>query len=377
MTQLRNIVRYNLARALSKLIDTQENAKPYWNETIDNSDPADEKKFDYTNVKTANISAMEMWMNIITAAEQQGLLLVMLNVVKDKNAGNLELVSFYSEIKDGFEKRVNKIAQAIKSNACVLFLGPELLQCINGGSLEAFNRYFAKQLSKQLDNKGIYFDREAGDSLSYIANRYEAIPNITNRDLGKLSVKTFEAAALYKEVYKKISRLKFPLIVSTNPDNILDIEYTSLGIPFTSGFYDRSNRDKDKVVFDEGKLIIYKIFGSFESPYSILFTDEDRVQFSKNVMKNDPEIPPIIKVLLENKYCLFLGFSFEEWHLNFLIDSLGLTKTDLEEKNFALLIDKARETDIEHFEKNYKFYFINDKIEEFMDNVIDAINKIP
>lgn len=376
MTQLRNIDRYNLARLLASLINDPGDAQTVWDETIDNTDPADIKSFDYTNVKVAGTAAMEMWTNIIIAAEQQQLLLELVGAAKNRNKGNIPLDSFYEEIKEGFEKRVIKIASAISKNECVLFIGPELLQCKNGASLEAFNRYFSLQLSQTLDNKGVYFDETSKDSLSYIANRYEAIPNTTNRDLGKLAVKYFNGATLYKEVYRKITSLNFPLIISTNPDNILEKEYDSRGIPYSSGYYDRSNQDKSEAVYDESKTIIYKIFGSFDSPYSILFTDNDRVQFSKNVVKNDPQVPPVIKVLLENKYCLFLGFNFEEWHLNILIDCLGLSKADKEERIFALLMDKAKEPNIEHFEKNYKFYFINDQIDEFMDDVIDAIKKL-
>lgn len=377
MTQLRNVDRYNLARLLASLINNPNDANTIWDETIDDTNPADIKKFDYANVKVASTTSMEMWTNIITAAEQQQLLLVLIGAIKNKYKGNIPLDSFYGEIKEGFEKRVAKIAAAIKNNECVLFIGPELLQCKNGGNLNAFNRYFSLQLSKTLDNKGVYFEEGSKDSLSYMANRYEAIPNTTNRDLGKLALKSFNEAILYKEIYKKITALNFPLIISTNPDNLLEQEYDSLGIAYSSGYYDRSNQDKDGAVYDEDKPIVYKIFGSFESPYSILFTDNDRVQFAKNVVKNDPRVPPVIKVLLENKYCLFLGFNFEEWHLNILIDCLGLSRADKEEKIFALLMDKAKEPNIEHFEKNYRFYFINDQIDEFMDDVIDATKKLP
>ena len=377
MPQLRNIIRYNLARLLASLISNPNDGKTIWDETIDDSDPADIKQFNYSQVKVAGTTPMEMWTNILVAAEEQELLLKMLEAVRNRHTGNIPLISFCEEIKDGIEKRVAKIARAIKNNECVLFIGPELLQCKEGTTLEAFNRYFSLQLSSTLTNKGVYFDENSKTSLSYIANRYEDIPNTTNRDLGKLAVKSFAGANVYKEVYKKITPLKFPLIISTNPDDILEKEYASQHIPFTAGYYDRSNQNKNEPVYDENKTIIYKIFGSFESPYSILFTDNDRVQFSKNVVKNDPQIPPVIKVLLENKYCLFLGFNFEEWHLNILIDCLGLSRADKEEKIFALLMEQARESNIENFEKNYKFYFINDQIEEFMDDVITAINTIP
>ncbi len=377
MIQLRNIDRYNLAKLLSSLVTDPNDARGICAEVIDDTDPADIKNFNYAGVKIDGLSPMEMWTNIIVAAETQKLLLQTVEVVKKRNTTNVQVSQFYDEIKGGFEKRVSKIANAIKRKECVLFIGPELLQCKNGSTLDAFNRFFALQLSTTLTNKGVYFDENSKDSLSYIANRYEAIPNITNRDLGKLAVKTYTTSNIYKDVYKKIAPLKFPLIITTNPDDILESEYTLQGIPFSSGYHDRSNQDRNETSYDESNSIIYKIFGSFQSPYSILFTDNDRVQFSKNVVKNDPQVPPLIKVMLDNKYCLFLGFNFEEWHLRILIDCLGLSKEDKEEKIFALLMDKAEESNIEHFEKNYKFYFINDQIEEFMDGIIRTVESIP
>jgi len=377
MAQLRNIVRYNLARLLVTLIKDPNDIQTICDETIDDSDPGDVKRFNSDNVIIAGTTPIKMWTNIIIAAEEQQLLLILLNAVIDRNKGNTALMSFYDDIKDGFEKRVTRIATAIKKNECVLFIGPELLQCKQGANIEAFNRFLALQISSKLLNAGVYFDEEFKDSLSYIATRYEAMPKATNRDMGTLAVKSYAAAELYKNVYEQIAQLQFPLIISTNPDDILETEYQKKGIPYTSGFYDRSNQNKIEEAYDENKSIIYKIFGSFQSPFSILFTDNDRVQFSKNVVKNAPPIPPVIKVLLENKYCLFLGFNFQEWHLKILIDCLGLTKTDNEEKIFALLMDKANESSIEHFEKNYKFYFINNNIEEFMDDVIEAIKNIP
>ena len=223
----------------------------------------------------------------------------------------------------------------------------------------------------------MYYDQQLADSLSYMANRYEAIPNATNRDLGNLASKAFGNQTIYEPIFEKIAKLQFPLVISTNPDDLLEKEYTRQQKKFSAGFYDRSNQGKTDNNFDEANTIIYKIFGSFSSPYSILFTDNDRVQFSKNVVKNDPPVPPVVKVMLENKYCLFLGFNFQEWHLKILIDCLGLTRADKEEKIFALLMENVNESSIEHFEKNYRFYFINEQVEEFVDEVIAAVQNNP
>jgi hypothetical protein len=382
MAQLRNIDRYNIASLFASFGQDFAFAKPICDETIDDTDPNDIKKFNYNNVNIAGLPPIQMWLNIITAAEEQQLLLIMIDAVRKKNPGNAPINSIYDEVKNGFEKRVLKIATAIKKKECVLFIGPELLQCKNGARVDSFNRLLALQLASKLQNAGVYFDEQFlderfKDSLSYMANRYEAMRNATNRDVGTMAVKFFNTATVYKTAYEQIAQLSIPLIISTNPDDILEKEYAELGIETVSGYYDRSNQVKDNTRYDGSKTIIYKIFGSFQSPFSILFTDNDRVQFSKNVVKNDPPIPPEIKVLLENKYCLFLGFNFQEWHLKILIDCLGLTKASQEEKIFALLMEKANESSIEHFEKNYRFYFINDQIEEFLDDVIKATKVIP
>ena len=372
---LLNKAKYNLAKLLAKLISDPADAKVICSETIDDTDPGNPISFNYANVKFAGTAAMELWTNIIVATEEQNLLLQMVNAVKNKNNGNAELESMYKEIKDGFSRRVDTIAQAIKKNDCVLFLGPELLKCITPNSTEAFNRLFALELSKKLDNAGVYYDKANSNSISYIANRFEDMPNVANRELGLQAVKSFTNAQVYKTVFEKIAKFKFPLVINTNPDDLLEKEYSKQGIPFASGFYDRSNQNINDASFDENKSIIYKIFGSFENPYSILFTDNDRVQFAKNVVKDNPQVPPIIKVMLDNKCCIFLGFNFEEWHLKILIDCLGLAKK--EERTFALLKSGVNESSMEHFEKNYKFYFINEDIERFLDEILDDVQKIP
>lgn len=374
--QLQNKAKYNLAKLLARLISDPADARVICDETIDETDPANKIIFNYANVRFAGTTPMEMWTNIISATEEQKLLLQLVEAFKKRNDGNKDVISIYGEIKDGFARRVDKIAQAIKKNDCVLFMGPELLQCITGNnSTEAFSRLFALELSKKLFNAGVYFDKELDYSISYIANRYEEMPNVANRELGLQAVKSFTNARVYKNVFDKIARFRFPLVISTNPDDILEQEYTQQGIPFVSGYYDRSNQNKNETVYDENKSIIYKIFGSFQNPYSILFTDNDRVQFSKNVVKNDPPVPPVIKVLLENKCCLFLGFNFQEWHLKILIDCLGLAKK--EDQTFALLMNGVNESSMEHFEKNYKFYFINEDIEKFLDELTTSLQKVP
>jgi hypothetical protein len=377
MPQLRNIDIYNLSKLLTSLANNSSDAKTICDLAIDDSDPDNIKSLNFGAIITSNVTPLRMWMNIVEAAEKMELVPFLVKAALDQHPGDAGLASFNDELQVGFEKRVIKIAKAIKKNECVLFIGPELLLCKNGGNIETFNKFLARELSAKLEAKQVYFDERNKDSISYMANRFENIPKNTKSDIAAIAEKSFKEANIYKNIYEQIAALRFPLVISTNPDNILEAEYVKNGILCDSGYYNRSNEDKNEKAYDDTKSIIYKIFGSFEKPFSILFTDNDRVQFSKNVVKDNPAIPQIIKVLLENKYCLFLGFNFQEWHLKILIDCLGLTKADDEERIYALLMEQENESSIEHFEKNYKFYFINNQIEEFLDDVIKATQNIP
>jgi SIR2-like domain/Effector-associated domain 1 len=373
---LSNKRKFSLAKLLARLVMNPADIKAICDSVIDNSIAGSPVSFNYSTISLfGGNTPQDLWTKLITAAEDQGILPLLLDEAKKRNPGNDDLVSIYTDVTNGFTDRVKKIATAIKKGDCVLFVGPELLQCLNGTKVEAFNRHFSLELSQRLDKAGVYYDQELNYSLSYIANRFEDIPNVANRELGIEAVKSFSKATVVKNLYDKIADLQFPLIISTNPDDILEQYDVQKGIPYSVDFYDRSNQNRNSTSLDSQKTIIYKIFGSFQSPYSILFTDNDRVQFAKNVVRNDPPIPPVVRVLLENKTLLFLGFNFQEWHLKILIDCLGLAKT--EERTFALLMDKSNESSVEHFEKNYKFYFINEDPEAFLKEVNTAKSLLP
>jgi len=353
-----------IVKLLSALVGDPASAKRFCDDTQD---------FDGTNIVFQG-TARQMWDSIITEADKQEKLEELLNQLITGFTQNQGLAAFSEEFKYGFDKRVEAIAKAIKNGQCVLFLGPDMLQCIDNGKIEPFNRSFSHELVKRLDIVNVYYDKNLQDSLSYIAHRFEEIPNIAIRELGKEAQKSFAKKQFHKGAFEKIAALQFPLIISTNPDSLLEAEMAEKGITPISDYYDMSNVSKPDKQFEENKPVIYKIFGSFENPYSILFTDNDRVQFSKNVVKNDPPLPPFIKMGVDNKLYLFLGFNFQEWHLKILIDCLGLTRK--EDHSFALLLSDVNESNIEHFIKIYKFYFISEQIDNFLDKVIEQYAKL-
>ncbi len=374
---LRERTRYNITVLLSQLLANQGMEEMICAEVVDETDPTDIKKLDYASIPfpAGTLSEEDRWGCIVKKADEDGLVLPLLTVVASKKTGNTSLTGLIEDFKTGFDTRVKKIARVIKNKECVLFLGPRLLQCRNGANLEPLYQVFAKDIIGQLKRNKVFYDKKQENSISYLADRFEAINKVKKGDIGNLAMKTYTAnrAKLYENVYDKIAQLDFPLIISTTPEDLL--ETMSPG-KYSSGYYTWSNESIEAKPLDESKNIIYKIFGSFENPLSVLVTDSDRVQFSKKVVQDEPEIPKAIRMLLRDKYYLFLGFDFEDWHLKILIDCLGLAKAEHEEKTFALLMDNVGDSSIDHFEKNYKFYFINKELESFLDDVIKAIPAI-
>ncbi len=361
-------LKHQIVKLLAGLISNRADAMPY-------CDAADLD----TSVITFDNAAYTNWYNIISAAEKQERLEALLAEIAKPFSGNSELKRLMDEVKEGFDRRVERIAKAIKMKQCVLFLGPDLLQCMEGGQVKAFNKLLSAALSKELERESVYYDREQAESLPYIAQRFEDMPAYVLGEVGAKAKTTFQNATVYRQVYDAISSFVYPLIINTNPDSILDDIYRqklvdSQPVNVAASCYDMTNDIDGGGSFNAdlskpNTVVSYKIFGSFENAASILFTDTHRVLFSKNVVRNDPPLPPLIKKLLTNKYYLFLGFNFGEWHLKILMDCLGLAKN--EDRSFALtnIPGMAGSSMNEYFEKEYKFYFIEKDIERFMQQV--------
>lgn len=360
-----NKLKHKLVRLLAGLVRERKTAVTF----------AEHADLDTAAIEFDDV-ALVNWDRIVDHADDNNKLEGLLEIVLESFGGNADLKAMYGEIKNGFDHRVEKIAKAIKMNQCVLFLGPHILQCLQNNQVVAFNRLFSRQLAAELDKEGVYYDKNQAEELSYIAQRYEEMPTFVNGETGHKAKTAFAAATRHLGVYEQIAKFSFPLIINTNPDQILDELYQKNGVAFSSSYYDMSNDVENSGALKAGSAVIYNIFGSFQNPFTIVLTDTDKVKFAKNVVKNDPPLPPMIKKALENRYYLFAGFDFDEWHLKILMDCLGLAKK--EDRSFALSAQgpDADESINEYFEKEYKFYFINREMEKFLAQIYEVYQKI-
>ena len=66
--------------------------------------------------------------------------------------------------------------------------------------------------------------------------------------------------------------------------------------------------------------LVYNLFGSLDETESIVLTEEDQLEFIRNVVKDDPRIPEeILGQFDHRKTYLFFGFDLENWQFRLLL----------------------------------------------------------
>lgn len=313
-------------------------------------------------------AASEVWLNVINYTDTSNQLDDFL-VKMISHFPHEELINIKEDIaKSSVAAMCNHLKSAIKNNQCVLFIGPEILRC-NGDDNKSltFNKFLSTQLAAELDKPelNIFYERSEKENLSYIIDRYETKKKFVPGDTEQFSDKVYRDNQMI-HCYKDIIKLNFPLIINTNPDILLpDLIGTNKCV---SRYYDMTNTTQQPFPKGSSDPIVYNIFGSFDNMFSIIFTEKEAVQFSRQAYERTPPIPKEITEIIKKSYGLFIGFDFKEWHLKILFDVL-----DLNDKpgNYAVsdVSTNIFEYDKEYYERRYNMTFLKNKVSKFLEEI--------
>ncbi|HMG92325.1 MAG TPA: SIR2 family protein [Chryseolinea sp.] len=327
-------------------------------------------------------SARDSWPKIIDYSEENRRLDALVTTANREHAGNYEITRVASEMQVGDKNRLMAIAKAIKDEKCILFLGPGVLQCNQGQQLTSFNKFLARQLQIELNNGEVYYDPALQLDLRYIAQRFQTLPTYIKGDIGNLAQTHFEEIRpqITTRPFDNLALLPFSMVINTNPDNIFEQTVNSASPDKVwSSYYRFSNEVVDgQKPFDplRNKIIEYNIFGSFKNIHSILFTEADYVAFTKNILQRTPPLPnEVIACFDETKYYMFLGFEFSLWHLKILLEALTIIRT--EGRSISIYMDNPlSHHELEYFDKEFKFHFINRDVSSFTDSLVRQFNAL-
>lgn len=149
------------------------------------------------------------------------------------------------------------------------------------------------------------------------------------------------------ENHKLLTSLSLPEVWTTNYDNALENSYKELNVDF-----DLKIQKDDLSYGINKKLQIYKIHGSYENPDECIITQEDY----EDLYDKKKYFIEALKISLIQKQFLFIGFSFKDPDIRFILAELR--RADINKRNhYWVTYD---DPDWDDYEKNKQEIFIRD-----------------
>lgn len=172
-----------------------------------------------------------------------------------------------------------------------------------------------------------------------------------------------------KERFKKISEIKFDLILSTYPHDLLPQVFADNQIAHDFSYYNYSGDPEDELEEPSPERpLIYNLFGSGrKNKQSIVNTTERLYGFFNGVL-GARRIPPLIEdKISQATHLIFLGFSFDDWYMKIL---LWLFRGS-DKKESVVFAHSLSSRGLKHkeklfFEDNFKVTFLDKQVDEFI-----------
>ena len=278
------------------------------------------------------------------------------------------------------------LCKDLNRKRCVLFLGTSVPLYSAGNDKVDFYSLASLVLSQQLIKNNFEFDQSQSQNLYYVAQKFVAfkknyrtrledeIADVYKTEVEKLKAESGEAIPA---LYKTILLLPWHTIVNMQPDNFFE---SALKPAEVFSFYHYKNKDIDLTV-DKDKFLVYNLFGTVvkdKSDYrvdSLVVTEEDQVEFVRNIVSGNPRVPECVISRLDNeKTYIFLDCNLENWYFRLLMEMLKIHKDShtLSPRYKSLIFSPPT---VEFYKNRYGFVFITNNSEEFVNRLWDEYKK--
>ncbi|HEX7956651.1 MAG TPA: SIR2 family protein [Pyrinomonadaceae bacterium] len=174
---------------------------------------------------------------------------------------------------------------------------------------------------------GLDIDRE--HDLVAVAQYYL---NHRNRDRGRLNQilkNEFDRPGTFSKNHTVIGRLPIQTVWTTNFDSLLERAFWTEG-----RIVDVKSRDQSLATSTRGReVILYKMHGDIAMPDEAIICKDDYERYAKK----HPLIQNQLEADLINKTFLFLGFSFTDPHLDYMLSHLRTLLEDNKRTHYAVM----------------------------------------
>jgi hypothetical protein len=129
-----------------------------------------------------------------------------------------------------------------------------------------------------------------------------------------------------------LARLDFPLVITTNYDQLFERALEAAGKAPRKSIYDREGKKRTvdcERDLDPGRPFILKVHGDVDVDDSIVVTDEDYTRFIMRMAQKEHlrPVPPNVSYFLDKKPILFIGYSLFDYNLRLFFRTLRWEKT--------------------------------------------------
>lgn len=261
---------------------------------------------------------------------------------------------------------------ALKEGRCILMLGSGLGGVSVGGQWKPLVAAFSEYLAEELKDEEIEFDESQASNLPYITQLYLTIEDVLRIDLEAEAKKFIKTnTKTIPPIYHHLAQLPFSLIINTTFDNYLERAFNQAGKFSKSFYYNYRRKGKEEInpdTINSKTPLIYNLFGATDKTESMVLTGENQVEFVRNVVLGNPDIPEqIMEQFDHSKLYLFLGFNLENWQFRLLLESFKLKDGNATHApDSGLPVSITTQT---LFKKRYKFKFIEKGISGFLTEI--------
>jgi hypothetical protein len=224
---------------------------------------------------------------------------------------------------------LNVIADGVRSEQCILFLGAGVHAPPPEGSVFCYapeqrppvGRALSHELAAACDFAARFPGDDAGN-LQRVALAYEI-----DRSRGQLvnAIASAVGGRSPSPMLCALARLDFPIVITTNYDDLFEQALRAAGKqPRVAVYNPQAEPTTDFRNATTQNPVIYKLHGDVAHRESIVVTDEDYIQFVLRMSDKDPydPIPLTLKYFLTGWTTVFVGYSLLDYNLRLLFKTL-------------------------------------------------------
>jgi hypothetical protein len=280
-----------------------------------------------------------------------------------------------------------RIAERVDGRRCILFLGAGVHAPPPDGSPFEYPLEQRPPVGSQLSHElalacdfATRFPREDAGNLQRVALAYEL-----DREGGGSRAALVDAIADAVEantapspMVSALARLDFPIVVTTNYDQLFEHALRDAGKEPRVAVYNPRSEGRTTVHEDPTpeSPVIYKLHGDIGERGSLVVTDEDYIQFVLRMRDKEPcdPIPLSLKESLTKSTTLLVGYSLLDYNLRLLFKTLrwGIDPANLSAMYSVDLRPDSLIKDVWQSQLNY-VNFIADDVWSFVPRLYEHV----